>query len=98
MPKISSYPQIESVSADDLFVVSDDSNNDATKSMKVEQLVNYLEATQVQIRAGDVVGPAEAGNTGTFRYREVGNNSYIDLAMRTGASSYAWINIVQNNW
>ena len=98
MPKISSYPQIASIDNDDLFVVSDDSNNDATKSMKVEQLVDYLEATQVQIRAGDVVGPAEADNTGTFRYREVGNNSYIDLAMRTGASSYAWINIVQNNW
>lgn len=98
MPKISSYPQIESVNLDDLFIVSDAPDNNATKSMKVEQLVDYLEATQVQIRAGDVVGPAEADNTGTFRYREVGDNSYIDMAMRTGPSSYAWINIVQNNW
>lgn len=96
MPRINSYPQIESVSADDLFVVSDDSSNDATKSMKVEQLVDYVGTRTIKI--GDIVDPAEAGNTGTFRYREVGNNSYIDLAMRTGASSYAWINIVQNNW
>ncbi|REJ63826.1 MAG: hypothetical protein DWQ21_01715 [Bacteroidetes bacterium] len=96
MPKISSYPQIASVSNDDLFVVSDDSKNDATKSMTVEQLVSYVGTRAVKV--GDIVDPAEAGNAGTFRYREVGNNSYIDLAMRTGASSYAWINIVQNNW
>lgn len=96
MPKISSYPQIASVSDDDLFVVSDDSNNDATKSMTVEQLVDYVGTRTIKV--GDIVDPAEAGNAGTFRYREVGNNSYIDLAMRTGASSYAWINIVQNNW
>lgn len=96
MPKISSYPQIESIDNEDLFVVSDDSNNDATKSMTVEQLVDYVGTRSIKI--GDIVDPAEAGNAGTFRYREVGNNSYIDLAMRTGASSYAWINIVQNNW
>ena len=96
MPKISSYPQIASVSNDDLFVVSDDSNNDATKSMTVEQLVDYVGARAIKV--GDIVDPAEASNAGTFRYWEVGNNSYIDLAMRTGASSYAWINIVQNNW
>lgn len=95
MPKISSYPQIASIDNTDLFVVSDDSNNDATKSMTVEQLVDYVTRT---IKVGDIVDPAEASNAGTFRYREVGNNSYIDLAMRTGASSYAWINIVQNNW
>lgn len=96
MPKISSYPQIASVDNTDLFVVSDDSNNDATKSMTVEQLVTYVGTRAIKI--GDIVDPAEASNAGTFRYREVGNNSYIDLAMRTGASSYAWINIVQNNW
>ena len=95
MPKISSYPQIASIDNDDLFVVSDDSNNDATKSMTVEQLVDYVTRT---IKVGDIVDPAEASNAGTFRYREEGDNSYIDLAMRTGASSYAWINIVQNNW
>lgn len=96
MPKISSYPQIASIDDNDLFVVSDDSNNDATKSMTVEQLVDYVRPRTIKV--GDIVDPAEASNAGTFRYREVGNNSYIDLAMRTGASSYAWINIVQNNW
>ena len=42
MPKISSYPQIESIDNEDLFVVSDDSNNDATKSMTVEQITTFI--------------------------------------------------------
>jgi hypothetical protein len=42
MPKISSYPQIASVDNTDLFVVSDDSNNDATKSMTVEQITTFI--------------------------------------------------------
>jgi hypothetical protein len=24
--------------------------------------------------------------------------SYVDMCMQTGASTYAWVNIVQNNW
>ena len=42
---------------------------------------------------------------GTLRYREVTNigtpkasNSYIDMYMRTGDSSYGWVNIVTSNW
>ena len=96
MPKISSYPQIESVSNDDLFVVSDDANNDATKSMTVEQITTFVR--QGRNVLANNTSAASASNVGSLRYREVGNNSYIDLAMRTGASSYAWINIVQNNW
>lgn len=96
MPKISSYPQIASVSNDDLFVVSDDSSNDATKSATVEQITTFIrQGRNVLTNNTD---PASASNVGSLRYREVGNNSYIDLAMRTGASAYVWINIVENNW
>ena len=42
---------------------------------------------------------------GTLRYREVTNigtpkasNSYIDMYMRTGDSTYGWVNIVTSNW
>ena len=35
---------------------------------------------------------------GTFRYRTSGNNSYVDMCMQTGASTYAWVNIVTNSW
>lgn len=96
MPKISSYPQIASVSNDDLFVVSDDANNDATKSMTVEQITTFIR--QGRDILSNNTDPASASNVGSLRYREVGNNSYIDLAMRTGASTYVWINIVENNW
>ena len=96
MPKISSYPQIASVSNDDLFVVSDDANNDATKSMKVEQITTFIRQGRNVLTNNTAA--ADASNVGSLRYREVGNNSYIDLAMRTGASTYVWINIVENNW
>ena len=41
---------------------------------------------------------ASASKVGTLRYRTSGNNSYVDMCMQTGASTYAWVNIVQNNW
>ena len=47
--------------------------------------------------ASDTAAPS-ASKAGTFRYRTSGNNSYVDMCMQTGASTYAWVNIVQNNW
>jgi hypothetical protein len=41
---------------------------------------------------------AAATNVGTLRYRTSGNNSYVDMCMQTGAATYEWVNIVQNNW
>lgn len=41
---------------------------------------------------------ASALKVGTFRYRTSGNNSYVDMCMQTGATTYAWVNILQNNW
>ena len=46
---------------------------------------------------GSTATPSEA-NKGLQRYQEIGNNSYFDIVMRTGPSSYAFVNIVQNNW
>ena len=50
------------------------------------------------IRMADDTATASATNVGTLRYRTSGNNSYVDMCMQTGASTYAWVNIVQNNW
>lgn len=50
------------------------------------------------IRMADDSSTASASNVGTLRYRTSGNNSYVDMCMQTGASTYAWVNIVQNNW
>ena len=44
---------------------------------------------------------ASADKVGTLRYRESIEDvsySYVDMCMRTGASTYEWVNIVQNNW
>jgi hypothetical protein len=50
------------------------------------------------IRMADDTATASATNVGTLRYRTSGNNSYVDMCMQTGAATYAWVNIVQNNW
>ena len=50
------------------------------------------------IKMADDATAASATNVGTQRYREDANNSYVDMCMRTGAATYAWINITQNNW
>jgi len=47
--------------------------------------------------ANDTASPS-ALKVGTFRYRTSGNNSYVDMCMQVGTSSYAWVNIVTNNW
>jgi hypothetical protein len=51
---------------------------------------------QVQIENNS--STADASNVGSIRYRTSGNNSYVDMAMQTGTSTYTWVNIVQNNW
>jgi len=47
--------------------------------------------------ANDTASPS-ASKVGTFRYRTSGNNSYVDMCMQTGTSTYAWVNIVTNSW
>ena len=50
------------------------------------------------IQMADDTDTASAAKVGTLKYRVSGNNSYVDMCMQTGATTYAWINIVQNNW
>jgi len=50
------------------------------------------------IKVADDTDTAGANKVGTLRYRTSGNNSYVDMCMQTGASTYEWINVVQNNW
>jgi hypothetical protein len=58
--------------------------------------------SKLQVNGGvqlsnDTASPS-ASKVGTFRYRTSGNNSYVDMCMQTGASTYAWVNIVTNSW
>lgn len=50
------------------------------------------------IKMGDTNVTPSAANVGTMRYRVSGNNSYVDMIMQDGATSYTWVNIVQKNW
>jgi len=50
------------------------------------------------VQVADDSDIASANKVGTLRYRADVNNSYVDMCMQTGASTYEWINIVQNNW
>jgi len=50
------------------------------------------------LQVGDNSAAASISNVGSIRYRTSGNNSYVDMVMQTGASTYEWVNIVQNNW
>ena len=50
------------------------------------------------IRMANSTLTAASSNVGTLRYRTSGNNSYVDMSMQTGPSTYEWVNIVQNNW
>ena len=50
------------------------------------------------IKLGNDTDPPSASKAGTFRYYTSGNNSYVDMCMQTGASTYTWVNIVTNSW
>jgi hypothetical protein len=50
------------------------------------------------IRMADDSSTASASNVGTLRYRTISTNSFVDMCMQTGATTYEWVNIVQNNW
>lgn len=65
-----------------------------TGSLEVQGTVKTTSSIQV----GSNSNTASSTNAGSIRYRTSGNNSYVDMVMQTGASTYEWVNIVQNNW
>lgn len=50
------------------------------------------------VQVGDDTDTASVDKVGAIRYRTSGNNSFMDMVMQTGASTYAWVNIKTNNW
>ena len=50
------------------------------------------------VQVSDDTDTATAANVGAIRYRSDSNNSYMDMCMQTGASTYAWVNIKTNTW
>lgn len=50
------------------------------------------------VQVADDTDTASADKVGALRYRTISTNSYVDMCMQTGATTYEWVNIVQNNW
>lgn len=69
-----------------------------TVSSGVKLAVTGTITATSSVKVGDDVAAASAANVGAIRYTVSGNNSYVDMVMQTGAGTYAWVNIVQNNW
>ena len=65
-------------------------------AQKLDVFGNIKASGSVQV--GPDPSAVSAANVGAIRYRTFGNNSYMDMVMQTGASTYAWVNVVQNNW
>lgn len=49
-------------------------------------------------KVGDDSTSASSANVGAIRYRVSGNNSYCEMVMQTGASTYSWVVIKSNSW
>ena len=70
------------------------------------QPISYVQNMSVQgriqasssVMVGNNTITASAADVGGIRYRVSGNNSYMDMCMQTGNTTYAWVNIVQNQW
>lgn len=89
-----SYSNIEIYSNGDLTAIFDASNNVGVGVALPRAKLDVNGGVRI---ANDST-TASATNVGTLRYRTSGNNSYVDMVMQTGASTYEWVNIVQNNW
>ena len=50
------------------------------------------------VQVANDIDVASADKVGTFRYRADTNNSYVEVCVQTGASSYAWVIIHQETW
>jgi hypothetical protein len=50
------------------------------------------------LQIADDASTPSAATVGTMRYRTSGSNSYADMVMQTGASTYEWVTVIANRW
>jgi hypothetical protein len=50
------------------------------------------------VQIGDDTADASADKVGCLRYRADATNSYVDMCMQTGSTTYEWVNIKTNTW
>ncbi len=76
---------------------SDHTYIDQDVTITSDPTFNSLALTE-SVKVGDDTDTCDLSKVGALRYRVSGSNSYCDMCMQTGAATYAWNNIVQNNW
>jgi hypothetical protein len=54
--------------------------------------------TNSSIQIGDDTALPTAANKGAIRYREEDNASIKEVCMRTGATTYAWVEEIRYTW
>ena len=54
--------------------------------------------TSGSVKVANDAAAASATNVGAIRYRSNANNSYQEMSMQTGATTYAWVITQQNTW
>jgi hypothetical protein len=69
---------------------------DSVDKLTILDSGKIVSSTSLQV--GDDTSTAISTNVGSLRYRVSGNSSYIDMVMQTGASTFEWVNIIQNAW
>jgi hypothetical protein len=97
MPKLEDIQDvgITSATAGDLLVRNSNTWRNTKQLSGSYSITGSLNST---IQLPDNSATPSASNAGSMRYRVSGNNSYVDMVMQTGATTYTWVNIVQNNW
>lgn len=80
------------------FFVSGLTSNTSNNILYFNDLTSEITYGNFNIVLSNNSDTPSSSNEGTLRYRTSGNNSYVDICMQTGSSTYEWVNIVQNNW
>ncbi len=76
----------------DKFILNREDSN--ILGLKVDMPLEVTGSVQI----GTDVEAASAAKVGTTRYRSDANNSWKEMVMQTGSSTYTWLVIKTNNW
>ena len=80
--------------------------DDATDKFRLARedanILAFVVDMPLEVNGGVQIGTdtdgASAAKVGTTRYRADANNSWMEMVMQTGSSTYAWVVIKTNNW